>query len=281
VLRDTATRLRLDEGASLDEIHTFLDSQDESACFKYRMGKLPHAPEDEGLRGFFENEIGAPKRKNRLKPRDMVTHGRYARSQPPEQVAAILAQNIQGIEEEIVGLRTLGRGLLARQGEVRSSQEVALLGEGYSLAAYRLGELIRAEEELAKKGKSSQWAEEILNKLDKLQIDRGEEPVSEKARQEALGGRPELAAASRRLVEEIAALRCVLRNVFRLALEAEETGDYLRMVEIYGSSCVRLVRLLKVEQADSGQLEAYLQQEIEQAIRDLNEEWGISEASGH
>ena len=277
VLRDTATRLRLDEGANLDEMRAFLDSQEKAASFKYRMGKLPQLPEDEGLRVFIDNEAGAPNRKsNRLKPEDTMTHGMYARTQPHEQVAAILAQDIKGIEEQIVGLRTLGRGMVTRQGEARSSQEAARLGEGYSLAAYRLGELFRAEQELAKKGKSSQWAEEILAALSRIAVETGEEPIPEQSQQQALGGESEMVVVSRRLVEEIAALRAVLRNVFRLALEAEQTGEYLRMAEIYGSGCVRLVRLLKLEQAEGGQLEAHLQNEIERAILDLNREWGLS-----
>jgi len=61
----------------------------------------------------------------------------------------------------------------------------------------------------------------------------------------------------------------VLRNVFRLAIEAQETREHIRLVEIYGSACVRLVRLLKIERANTGQLEVFLRESIDQAIKEL------------
>ena len=56
----------------------------------------------------------------------------------------------QGIEEEIEGLRSLGRGLLKMQAKARSGKEMAQLGDAYTLNAMRLGSMIEAEKQLAK-----------------------------------------------------------------------------------------------------------------------------------
>jgi integrase len=173
-LRLTAIRLRLDEGASLEEIRAFMGCREEAKSTQYRLRKLPQLPPDEPRSGIGgESEGLVPYRKVKLfKPGDGATHGFYMRSQPPKQVEAILKENVKGIGEEIVGLRTLARGLLERQAKARNSQESAQLGEAYTLAAFRIGEMIKAEKELSKNGKASQWAEEVLATLDRAAIEK-------------------------------------------------------------------------------------------------------------
>jgi len=63
--------------------------------------------------------------------------------------------------------------------------------------------------------------------------------------------------------------------LFRLANEAQEAREYIRLVEIYGSACVRLVRLLKIEKGNTGQLEAFLRESIDQAIREVGEDLSL------
>jgi len=68
------------------------------------------------------------------------------------------------------------------------------------------------------------------------------------------------------LVEEIATVRYMLRNVLGLALGTQEVPVYIRLVEIYGSGCVRLVRMLEKEESDQSQLRSYLEQGMDQAF---------------
>jgi hypothetical protein len=208
-----------------------------------------------------------------FRPGDGITHGYYQDSLPEEEVLAVLAEDIQGIEEEIAGLRRLARGLVAKLKAARSNKEIGQLADTHSLAASRLAELIEAEKQLAKDGKEDTWAEEALARLDKALINWGEKPVSEAVRAEALGVEPELAMAARRLVEEIAAVRYMLRNVLGLALQTQETPGYIRLVEIYGSGCARLVRMLKKEGSNQGRLERYIQEAIDAAVRTVSQEW--------
>ncbi len=189
-------------------------------------------------------------------------------NQLPQAVAALLAEDIQGIEEEIVGLRRLGRRLLERLGQAEDNREVARLGDAYTRIAYRLAGLIKAEQELAKRDNSSEWAEAVLQMMDRHEVEEGRQPVSAGVRAQALGREEELGANSRRMVEEVAAMRLVLRTHLRLALEAEQVPDFLHLVDIYGHGCTRLLRLLRMEAVDSGKLERYLWALIQGAIEE-------------
>ena len=281
-LRRTAMRLRLEAGASLGEMQVFLDSHEGARFTKYRLGWLPELQSDEdGCKEGEENEDRMPSHKGKpFKPGEGVTHGMYARSQPPQAVEAVLRENIQGIEEEIVGMRILARGLLERQGQTRNDQDAIRLMEAYTLAAFRLGEVIKAEKELAVSGKTSEWVEESLAMMDRFAIEAGREPISDQVRKGALGGEPGLEVGDRKLVEEIAAMRYVLRNVYRLAIEAEETREHIRLVEIHSNGCERLVKLLRMEKAGTDRLETFLKEGIQQAIKEVSQELGLSARYG-
>jgi DNA-binding transcriptional MerR regulator len=276
-LRLTAIRLRLDEGASLEEMRAFMDCRESATTTRHRLSRLPQLPPDEVRSGEGrENQDRLPVRKVRLfKPGDGLTHGFYAGSQPSEAVVAMLKEGVQGIGEEIESLRTLARRLLERQEQARNSREAAQLGEDYTLAASRIGEMIKAEKELADRGEASHWAEEVLATLDRMASAAGEEPVSDQVRKDALGDDLQLEAAARCLVEEIASTRCVLRKSFRMAMEVQEMRELVHLVEIYGKGFMRLVRLLKIEKSNTGQLEAYLREGIDKALEIVAKELGL------
>ena len=134
--------------------------------------------------------------------------------------------------------------------------------------------MLKAEKELAERGKPGDWAEELLEAMDRWAIKEGMEPVSEQVRADALGSEPGLEAAARQPVEEIATLRLVLRKAFGRALEVEETREYIRVVELYSSGSLRLARLLKIARVDSSKLEALLREEINAAIREVMQGFG-------
>jgi len=276
-LRRTATRLRLDEGEGMEGMMDFLDSQEEKRAAKYRLGRLPHLPEEApGGEDAEPREVGVPKRTAKpFKPGEGVVHGLYAHSQPTEAVAAVLREDIQGIEEQIIGMRMLGRGLQERMDRVGCRKEAVRLGQAYTLAARRLADLIRVERQL--KENKDPWAEEFLEMLDRMALEQGEEPVSEQVRADALGEAADLSTTSRRLVEEIAATRYVLRNTFALAMETEEDEEYVHLVEIYSIACNRLLGLLRVGLGDGDQLAVYLREQLEKAIRAMNEDLGLAE----
>lgn len=310
-LRRTAIRLRLEAGGNrgdsttrgdsnnLEEIQAFLDSREESKFTKSRLKRLPQLPEEGG--GSSEDggdepaeppvlaeqegpeatpmlaEPAVPLRKSRpFQPGEGMTHGLYAHSQPAQEVLAMIAENIQGIEEEITGLRTLGRGLLEIQIQARSSQTAVQLADAYTHTAERLAKMIEGEKQLGQGREEETWAEDFLAMLDREAEAAGEGPVSGEMREAALGGDPKLTANARRLVEEIAATRLVLRNTLRLARQAGqngETGEYVHLTEIYSTGCYRLMQLLRAGKADQGRLASYLREQIDSAIDEESKSW--------
>jgi hypothetical protein len=262
----------LDQGESLQGMQAFMDTREKVKSTKYRLGRLPEMPGESSIDEAREVEV--PLRNTRLlKGGESTTHGFYARRKDIQAVKAVLAENIHGVDEEIVCLRRLMRGLLEREGDE------ARLVEAYSQDAQRLGDLVSAGEQ-AKKGKKNPWAEELLNKLDEIEVRNGRLPVSQQIRENALGSSPDLVEASRYVTEEVAATRLLLRNVYRRAMQTTDTAEYLHLVELYGRGCVRLVRLLKIGDYDeNGRLERYLQNMIDEAIRHLTREWGLDQGT--
>jgi hypothetical protein len=124
-------------------MQAFLDSQEQPKMTRFRLGQLPELPQDPAGGGEegAENEASLP-------VRTTMTHGFYARSQPAEAVQAVLAENVQGIDEQIRCLRQLGRGLMERLAAAAGA-EAARIGEAHGKNATRLAELLRIEEQLA------------------------------------------------------------------------------------------------------------------------------------
>ena len=216
-LRHTAVLLRQEAGDSVQGIHAFLGTKLQLNDTKRYLRQLPPLPADI-IRPGDENrpqdqkrssgEVQEPPPLPDRKPRffeseDSFIHGYYAMSLPTEEVLAMLAEDIQGMEEEIIGLRILSRALLERQNEVVTGNEMALLSNAYTQAADRLRVMIKAAEQLEEPNEDDDWAEAILTMVDNKAVEMGGEPFSEEVRQEVLGSNPEMLAGSRRLTEEI------------------------------------------------------------------------------
>lgn len=273
-LKHTAALLRQEAGDSVEEIRKFLDIPTEQATKKY-LRRLNAA--DQGKKQPEETaekapppETELPKRGVKLfRPGEQTTlqHGFFARRLPQEQVDAVLAEGVQGLGEQIAGLRRLVDGLELLMGAAESSGQAAQLADLYMHTASRRADLIEAEKRLAEQGKEGRWAEELLEGLDRFSLEFGLEPISQAVRREALGdpGDP----SSRHLTVAIARSRLILRNLqefARQALEALNVEGYMRWTGNYGLGCARLVRLLRAQGQGDGRLEAYVWAELEKAI---------------
>jgi len=288
-LRRTAAALRLEAGDSWEQMYIFRNSHSQTESTKKFLKSLLPIPRDKDNSGGKNHpgeahpadessldSVKLPARKPRSsKPGDGIKHGYYAQCQPEDEVLAVMAEGIVGIDAEIIGLRSLSRVLLKRQKEAGTSGELALFSNAYTLAADRLREMIKAEKQLQQPSEDEAWAEAFLSMLDNAAMDWGEESFAEQVRQEALGSDPDLEAGSRRLIEEIASTRVTLRRAYSQALETEDVREQVRLTEIYGSSCTRLVRMLKAESAAQGKLADFLRAELDAAILDVNKEFGL------
>ena len=293
-LRYTAIQLRLEAGGSLDdstslqELQAFLDSRGKAKSTRKRLRRLPRLPKDAAVDGepavrwepTAPRDPAVPMRKCRppYQPGEMRKHGLYAYSQPVEAVRAVLREDIQGVEEQIAGLRRLCRGLMAMLAKSAHSQEKAQLAQAYTLNAERLAKLIEAEKRLGKGGEQDDLTEQTLATLDAASIEMGNGPVSEAIRAAALGDGAELAIDARQLVEEIAGARLVLRDTLKMALEAEQkddTADYIRLADIYSIGCNRLMKALRAGGSEQGRLAAFLKDLFEKTLAEVQQEQGV------
>lgn len=269
-LRNTAIRLQLDAGKSIAEMQVFLGSQAEGKQTKFKMKLLPPMPPDPDPGEGDIAEILLPNRKAvHFQPGHGLLHGYYLESQPAEGVLAVISEGITGVEEEMAGLRLLARGLVERQ-TTAERKYTPQLADAHSRAASRVSDMIQVE----KQGQGeNQWVDELLERFDQVMKELGEEPVSKQIRAE-FEGSAALTITSRNLAEEIAGTRYMLRNVLAMAMETQPVPEYVHLVDIYGSGCVRLVRLLKREQGGlpghGSNLLEVLREKMQEAIG-----WGV------
>ncbi|HJW89891.1 MAG TPA: hypothetical protein VJ436_04540 [Anaerolineales bacterium] len=95
----------------------------------------------------------------------------------------------------------------------------------------------------------------------------------EDLRRQAMEAIPGPGAGSRELALEVAGLRVVLSRMLELALQAARAGQLIHLADLYGQQSIRLMRLLVRIMDAPDRLEAYLQQQIDRAIREVGEEW--------
>jgi hypothetical protein len=120
--------------------------------------------------------------------------------------------------------------------------------------------------------------------LDRVAVQHGtaddEELPSEEFWCTFVGSDPEVQADSKRLTEEIASSRLVLRRLFGLAMETEEPKALVRYADKYGQGCIRLSQLLKAEQGEQGRAAQVLRETIDEAILEVNKEFGLDLGGG-
>ena len=280
-LRNTATMLQVQAGCEGDAIQSFLGNKSTWGTQEYlrRLADYPPPPPGDPPQPTRDLNVPPPRgHQFRVKPGEQLAlkHGFSAKSLPGAQVQAVIAEGIVGMDDEITGLRMLSRGLLAVQNQTETSEELAQLCSAYTIAADRLRVMIVAAGKMEEGTEQDDWAEAMLAMLDNFSLEMGEESNSQEIRELAADSDPDMALGNRRLTEEIASTRLVLRNTYQLAVESQTVKEQMRYTEIYGRGCFRLVRLLKSERLSQGSLADFLRKEIDAAILEVNQEWGIN-----
>jgi integrase len=297
-LRHTAVLLRREAGDNLEQIQAFLGTRALPRVTRDYLNHLPPLLAGDVLTGEdtapgdkdhpAEQQPPLPERvSHRYKPGERLIHGFYAHKQPEDEVAAVLAEDIQGMGEEIEGLRMLSRRLIAAQSKAGTSEQVARLGDAYTQAAARQAQISKAERQREECSEDDQWVNEWMTVMDEFaaeadsaesdadgEDDDGELPSEEFWRMVAEAD-PEMQAASTRLTEEIASTRLVLRRLYPLAIETEDEQTLVRYTDKYGQSCIRLMHLLKAEQGARGRAAEMLREMIDETILEVNKEFGL------
>lgn len=263
-LRITAIRLRLEAGESLEGMKRFMQSRVSRDALKYMLGKVPLLAQDE------EEAMAAvvvPVRHVRLfKEGEGMLHGWYMRRKDPQAVKEVLEEGIRGVEQETKCLRELMEGLIERGTDDEASVEV------YSMAAGRLTELITSGKAM-EGSKEAKLVEESLEIFDKKRRHNSIWPSSEQVR--AAAARWQGKGAKANVREEVATIRMVLRNIYRRASICEDDRQYLRLLDLYGKVCIRLMRMVKLEGVEMEQVRGYLRWSLDTAVKEVRREWGL------
>lgn len=275
-LRRTAIWLRLEAGESLEGMKQFMESREEEKFTRSRLKKLRERLEDAGKMGEaaeggemaraagagmdVEKGLRVPVRQARpFKAGEHVKHGKYMKQKPVDAVKAVMREKISGMNEEVAGLRELLRGLLER-----GSGEMAW-GEAYSRAANRLAGVIKQERRRKPNKENDEYLEGI-RRMCRIRDDEEWEQWIEaqwgEERKLVTGG----------LEEEVATIRYWLRNSYRRARETEELQEYVRMVDLYSSGCVRLAGLIHAGGDETDWLIEKIKEEISEALEEVAKE---------
>jgi site-specific recombinase XerD len=271
-LRRTALFLHLKTDCSLEQTRAFMGWRVSLRDTRFRLQALKQIPEKQrDTSPPTGEEIEVPNRKPHIyRPGDGYIHGFHALSQPLEEIQAVLAEDIQGLDEQVSSLRALGRELLDRH--MGSSEQYALM-EMYGRVASWLSDMIRTEKLLAERGKDEIWVNEFLAGINRLRQDEGDILDRESLMKQVMESNTELELAAPNMREEIATLRFLLRNAFKLAIEAQDDKTYLRMVGLYGESSIRLARLLRRQKDGQINLRFYINKLVDQVLGEVFEGW--------
>jgi hypothetical protein len=265
VLRYTAIRLRLDQGASLEQMRTFMGSRLLPHRLASLLRNLPPLPEDGPQAGEVEIQALPPNRQPKLlQLGDGITHGLYARRQPSEAVMAILALGIQGMDEELERWQILVDGLMERFERDPSAQDVIHLVDAYSQACVKRAGLEKAVRELGKE-KGNPRSRNFRGQPDTA-------PLEIEARREFEAIQREKRAGKRGPAETIAGFRVMLRYIFAQACEDQNDAQYIYHVGIYGTVCQRMLWQMRLEGDEEKQFEEYKFEVLNQVLTELRAE---------
>ena len=303
-LRHTATALHLEAGATPEEIQDFLQCKSPLPSVKFDLKFLPRISGDGSIEPAGNARFpGAatehapdssnsplpelPNRKgDRFEPWHGMTHGFFAKRQPPEEVAEVLAESEAGLPEgesplknEVAGLNTLLRRLMEMQAQTEDDRVLSRLMKTAADAAARVTQLAESGQGFSQASKEEKWADEYLDMLVRLSDEQGFGDTRESLE---AGLQEELAqefhregSAAVNLEERIASIRVVIRRSFSVAMTTDEPGTLARNVEVYMQACGRLRELLKTEKRKQSDKARVLKADIQRAIEELTEEWNL------
>lgn len=181
---------------------------------------------------------------------------------PEEEVRAMLAAEVRGIEAEVAGLEQLLEGLSIRQERTHDVKDQGKLVDALTSTASRLSELRAAVELISEGMEVAPWVMEILDMIDRVAARKGDPELGIKARAEALGSGPDQNPQER----QIAVVRCSLRRTLALAFATRELGEHLHLVKIYSRGCTRLMHMLKKEALGPSRAEQRVREAMKLAI---------------
>ena len=208
-----------------------------------------------------------------------LKYGLHARN-TPEEVQAILAEDVHGLDDELAGLGELKNRLLELQAEPSNRPYLARILDLVTQVTHRALEMGKTKAILGQDGQMDALDEQILavvrsvNEERRRELDEadgtegGAAEMLEGEQGAALLGHPEIAV-------QIASVRFALRRSFYLAMTGTDTDEVLRMITVYHKSCYPLMHMLKDQAASQSSVTEKWRLAVDQAITEFTEEFGL------
>jgi integrase len=288
-LRYTAVARFLEASPSMEELDYFLGFPGREPAMQYRrfiLGILSRqAPRH------FEAVVPQAVRSRQpheLTPEDSFKHGLFTDYLPEDQLAAIMAEGITGMQEEIDGLKLLLEGLWDWYEKTYHLLKVnVLLGQVHSMATGRLEELEQFTQEEATwlSPQDAAALQEIQTYAAQFPEWNGWVPTYEDVMGWVAEAAAEAAAEAgsaagvqagedlQATPQGIARNRLILRNLKQQAQATDNPLTYGHLVEHYCSSCNRLVKQLKKRRPAPGKIKALLEEALREARQATLEYW--------
>ncbi len=266
-LHNTAVYLKLAQGADTHAMQQFLNSNNKPEFIKYALHCLQaNAAIDPLVGQEFPPEPEVPYRyPNVFKEGDQVTHGFSSRVRDLTAIQQLQAQDIRGVDTELANLRRLMQGVIDRHIDEAGALDV------YSNSGFRLGRLVTFSERATNESDDT-WVQEMLRVLSDVALEHGmPDPTIGLIAGSSSDSQEDLDTGC--FDREIATLRWMLGNVYLRAMSGVSDHEYLRLLDLYGVGCMRLLRMLSaLSTHPSGQLASLLNRTIDQAIAEVYKE---------
>ncbi|MBE0411524.1 MAG: phage integrase N-terminal SAM-like domain-containing protein [Anaerolineales bacterium] len=273
-LRHTAAAWRLEASDSSKQIDVFLGSPGILLTRNY-IGHLRRMMRTRGEETFVAKVPAAlpVRRQFKFQPGDRIQHGLYAQIQPSGELQEMLGLDVRGLDFEIEAMRCLERRLVVELAEKHPRKELIDLMDMSTRAAVWMARLIDSEKKLKAEGKGDEaFVEQFLDAMRQM-AEKGGIPFDrERIFADALESDPGLAVSNRRLVEEIATTRLIMRRSLKLAMETADLSELVRWTGVYGETSARLCRLLKAQGNEVGRVAEHLWEVAQRAIKETVDE---------
>ncbi len=120
----------MEQGESLEGMQDFMDTREKIKSTRYRLSKLPELPGESTIDEQVQitGNLVPVRQTRRLQGGETTTHGFYTHKKDMQAVREVMAEDIQGMEQETACLRKLMRGLLEREGDEMRLVEAVFTG---------------------------------------------------------------------------------------------------------------------------------------------------------
>ena len=283
-LRLTATRLKLDSGPTLEEMHAFLHSRDSLNGMQRRLKALPELPLDEisapagGLLPHPPDHTVRP-----LSGKEQFSHGFYASRQPPGEVDAMLSRlkpedllRAAWLEEVVDQMQALSQRVMEMAERAGNPIEQATLLDAGTFLILRSTDIAGNQETLSKETGDDKWVVEFKAMLEEFAPDWGDPPgkwtrIIEEGAIKLRHTSPE------QMARAIASLRVTLDRLYEMALRSESARELAKLANYYGRSGGRLIRLLKASRSqgnpEAAAIRCLIDESLEAFTADLLKLW--------